>query len=68
MELTAIVKRDGDWWLGWVEEIPGANAQERSKEELLVSLRQAADDILELRREEARRQALGHYEEIPLVA
>ncbi|VFM97459.1 MAG: Predicted nuclease of the RNAse H fold, HicB family [Candidatus Kentron sp. G] len=68
MKLTAIVKRDGDWWLGWVEEIPGANAQERSKEELLVSLKEAVDDILELRREEARRQASNHYEEIPLVA
>ena len=38
-EFTAIVKKDGDWWLGWVEEIPGANAQERTKEELLVSLK-----------------------------
>jgi hypothetical protein len=28
-EFTAIVKNDGDWWLGWVEEIPGASAQEK---------------------------------------
>ena len=34
-EFTAIVKKDGDWQLGWVKEIPGANAQERIKEELL---------------------------------
>jgi hypothetical protein len=45
-EFTAIVKKDGDWWLGWVEEIPGANAQERTKEELLVSLKEAVIDIL----------------------
>ena len=51
-ELTAIIKQDGDWWLGWVEEIPGANAQEKTKEELLISLKEAATDILELRREE----------------
>ena len=63
-ELTAIIKRDGDWWLGWVEEIPGANAQEKTKEELLISLKEAATDILELRREEARRQAVNNYEEI----
>jgi predicted RNase H-like HicB family nuclease len=50
-EFTAIIKQDGDWWLGWVEEIPGANAQEKTKEELLISLREAARDILELRRE-----------------
>lgn len=65
-EFTAIVKQDGDWWLGWVEEVPGANAQEKTKEELLISLREAASDILELRRMEARRQAVSNYEEIPL--
>lgn len=66
-ELTAIVKQDGDWWLGWVEEVPGANAQEKTKEELLISLRQAAIDILELRAEEARHQADKDFEEIPLA-
>ncbi len=66
-KLTAIVKKDGDWWLGWVEEIPGANAQEKTKEELLISLKEAANDILELRCEEARMQAANDYEEIPLV-
>ena len=63
-ELTAIIKQDGDWWLGWVEEVPGANAQEKTKEDLLISLKEAARDILELRREEARRQAVNNYEEI----
>ncbi|MEI7866832.1 MAG: type II toxin-antitoxin system HicB family antitoxin [Candidatus Methylumidiphilus sp.] len=63
---TAIVKQDGDWWIGWVEEVPGINAQEKTKEELLISLREAASDILELRRIEARRQAVNNYEEIPL--
>lgn len=66
-EFTAIVKKDGDWWLGWVEEIPGANAQEITKEELLVSLKEAVIDILELRAEEARRQAEKDFEEIPLA-
>jgi predicted RNase H-like HicB family nuclease len=66
-EFTAIIKRDGDWWLGWVEEVPGANAQEKTKEELMVSLREAAKDILELRRGEARKQAANDYEEIELV-
>ena len=56
----------GDWWLGWVEEVPGANAQEITKEELLISLREAASDILKIRRIEARRQAVCNYEEIPL--
>ncbi len=54
-ELTAIVKKDGDWWLGWVEKIPGANAQEKTKEELLISLKEAVNNILEIRCDEARR-------------
>ena len=66
-QVTAIVQRDGDWWIGWIEEIPGANAQERTREELLASLREAANDILALHREAALREAMGAYEEIPLV-
>lgn len=36
---TAVVKQDGDWWVGWVEEVPGVNAQESTREALLVSLK-----------------------------
>jgi hypothetical protein len=28
---TAITKQDGDWWIGWIEEVPGVNAQEKQK-------------------------------------
>ena len=66
-EFTAIVKKDGDWWIGWVEEIPGANAQEKTKEELILSLREAVKDILELRCQDARGQAENDFEEIPLA-
>ncbi|GAB6068090.1 type II toxin-antitoxin system HicB family antitoxin [Methylothermus subterraneus] len=66
-QFTAIIKKEGDWWIGWVEEVPGANAQERTKEELLASLQEAVRDILEIRREEARRQVEGNYEEVPLA-
>lgn len=53
-ELTAIIKQDGDWWFGWVSEIPGANAQEKTKDELLKSLQESAKDILELHRLDKR--------------
>ena len=66
-EFTAIVKRDGDWWLGWVEEVPGANAQEKTKEELILSLKEAVQDILELRCQEAREQAEDDFEEITIA-
>jgi hypothetical protein len=26
---TAVIKQDGDWWIGWIEEISGVNCQER---------------------------------------
>lgn len=48
IEYTAIITKDEDWWLGWVEEIPGANAQEKTKEELIISLQEAVKDIIEL--------------------
>jgi predicted RNase H-like HicB family nuclease len=64
---TALVKRDGDWWIGWVEEIPGVNAQERSKEELLSSLREALSEALEFNREEALAAAGEHYDEEPIA-
>ena len=45
---TATIMRDEDWWIGWVDEVNGANAQERTREELLVSLRCAIEDLLEM--------------------
>ena len=36
---TAITKQDADWWVGWIEEVPGVNCQERTREDLLSSLR-----------------------------
>ena len=50
-QFTAIIKKDGDWWIGWIEEVKGVNAQESTKEELIESLREALRDILELNRE-----------------
>ncbi len=58
---TAVVKQDGDWWVGWIEEVPGVNCQERSKEELLESLRIALAEAIELNRQEARQAAGGQF-------
>ncbi len=45
-----MIKKDGDWWIGWIEEIPGANAQEKTKEDLIISLKEAAKDIQKLKK------------------
>ncbi len=63
-QYTAIIKKDGEWWMGWIEEIQGVNAQESTKEELIESLKEALRDILELNREEALREAIENYEEV----
>jgi len=47
---TAITKQDGDWWIGWIEEIPGVNCQERTREELLESLKVTLKEALEFNR------------------
>ena len=46
--------------------MPGASVQEKTKEELIISLKEAAKDILELRRQEARNEAVNPFEEVPL--
>ena len=64
---TAVVKQDGDWWIGWVEEVPGVNAQEASREELLASLKVVLQEALEMNRAEARAAAGSSYEELALA-
>jgi predicted RNase H-like HicB family nuclease len=45
-EYTAIIKQDGDWWIGWIEEIQGINCQEASYSELLESLKITLQEAL----------------------
>lgn len=47
-EYTAVIQRDGHWWVGWLEEIPGINSQGESREELMENLRSALDEALEM--------------------
>lgn len=44
---TALVREDAGWWIGWIEEIPGVNCQETSREALLESLRITLQEALE---------------------
>ena len=64
---TAILKQDGDWWIGWIEEVPGVNCQEKTREELLESLSVTLKEALEFNREEAIRAAAPDYTEEPLI-
>jgi predicted RNase H-like HicB family nuclease len=63
---TAIVQRQGEWWVGWIEEVPGVNSQGKTRDELLDNLRDALEEALEMNRAEARAAATRVFEEVSL--
>lgn len=62
-QYTALIKQEGAWWYGWVEEIPGVNCQEPSKDALLDSLRQTLREALEFNRLDALNAAGDKFSE-----
>jgi predicted RNase H-like HicB family nuclease len=54
-EFGAIIERDGDWYIAYCVEIPGANGQGRTKDEARENLAEAIKLILEDRRQDALR-------------
>ena len=50
---TAVMKQEGQWWIGWVEEVPGVNCQARTRDELIESLRTTLVEALEMTRADA---------------
>ncbi len=50
---TAVIKQDANWWIGWIEEIPGVNCQEASRDALIKSLRETLLEAIELNRADA---------------
>jgi hypothetical protein len=66
-QYTALIKKDGRWWIGWIAEVPGVNCQEATKAELLVSLSATLREMLDLNRAEARAAAGGGFAEIKIA-
>jgi len=62
-EYTAVIKQDGEWWIGWIEEVPGVNCQERTREDLIESLRVTLREALDFNKEDARSAAGDRYAE-----
>jgi predicted RNase H-like HicB family nuclease len=60
MKLTAIFENVGEWWLGYVEELPGANTQGKTLDEARENLREAVQLIIEVNRELLMEQIAGH--------
>ena len=47
---TAVIKKEGKWYIGWVEEVPGVNTQGRTIKEVRSNLKEALALILETNR------------------
>jgi predicted RNase H-like HicB family nuclease len=63
-EYTAVVKQEDDWWIGWIEEVPGVNCQERTYDELRETLEVTVKEALEFNRQDALAAAgIGFKEE-----
>ena len=56
---TAVFDQDGDWWIGYVEELPGANTQGRTLDEARENLKEAVALVLEAKRELAEKEIAG---------
>jgi predicted RNase H-like HicB family nuclease len=58
---TAIIQQTDNWWIGWVEEIPGDNSQGKTRQELMDNHRSALAEMIEYNREEARAAVEGEF-------
>ena len=47
MQFRALMKETEGWWIGWLLDLPGVNAQERTRERLIESLQIGAKEMLE---------------------
>ncbi len=65
---TAVIQRDGDFWIGWIEEICGVNSQGTSRAELLENLKSALQEALQMNRLDARKAAGNKFEEVQISA
>ncbi len=60
---TAVIKQTERWWIGWIEELPGVNCQEATREALLESLRVTLQEAIEFNRQETLQAAGDSFEE-----
>jgi predicted RNase H-like HicB family nuclease len=64
---TAVIKQDNGSWIGWIEEVPGVNCQEASRDELIETLQVTLAEAIELNRAEALGAAGKGYEELSIA-
>jgi predicted RNase H-like HicB family nuclease len=63
---NAVIRQDGLWWIGWIEEVPGVNSQGATREELIRNLQEALAEAIEMNRDDARTAAGESFEEVAI--
>ena len=63
---TAIIKQNGPWWTGWIAEVAGVNAQEKTRENLNERLRVALGEAIDMNRELAVHAAGSDFSEVEI--
>ena len=66
-QFTVVYKKRGRWYVGWVEEIPGANSQARTVKSLKENLKEAIGLVLESNRNVLGQELGGKFVREPLV-
>ena len=66
-EYTAVIKQEDDFWVGWIEEIPGVNCQEETREKLMEALSVTLKEALEFNRQDALLAAGKGYKEVVIA-
>lgn len=63
---TALIQQRGEWWVGRIQELPSVNCQERTREELLDTLKITLGEMLEINREEAINLTQNGYQAVAI--
>ena len=64
---TAVVKQEDDFWIGWIEEVPGVNCEEKTQKELIESLKITLREALDFNRTDAIDAAGDDFEELEIA-
>jgi predicted RNase H-like HicB family nuclease len=60
---TAVIKDEGNCWIGWIQEVPGVNCQENTYEELIDTLKVTLSEAIEFNKNDAISAAGSHFRE-----
>ncbi len=63
-DYTAVIQQSDGWWIGWFQEILGANCQERTRDELLTTLEITLRETIAYNREASLQAAESQHEEV----